>query len=822
MDLDTNPQIELARDFLRNTGENIFLTGKAGTGKTTFLHQLRKESPKRMVVVAPTGVAAINAGGVTIHSFFQLSLGPQVPGSIPGEEEPPPGGAPKESPIQRYHRVKIAIFKSLDLLVIDEISMVRADLLDAIDRVLRRFRNRGKPFGGVQLLMIGDLQQLAPVAREQEWEILRRFYDTPYFFSSKALRESRFITIELKQIFRQSNLRFIELLNRIRENKVDNDTLESLNQRYDPGFDPADGEGWITLVTHNWQARSINETKLEKLSGEEFRFTAEISGDFPELSWPTEPELRLKTGAQVMFIKNDIAPEKRWYNGKIGRITALDHEKVEVTCQGETEPLEVEPAEWANMRYSLQEETKEIMEEQIGTFKQLPLKTAWAITIHKSQGLTFDKAIIDAQASFAHGQVYVALSRCRSLEGLVLGSPLTRMAIKTDDTVRDFTLEAESQAPGTADLEKAKGAYLIHLIGEILDFSPLLRNLRYTQKLCMENRETISGNLYEQLLKAEQGIREKLAPVAEKFLSQVKNLVIWEKRGADDPFLRERLQKAGEWFTGSGHSLLTQSLEEATMETDNRAVKKSILESSDRIAESLHLLLESWKVCRNGFTVEGVLRARAMASLGHPSYLKGLITRQVKTGAVRLHPELYNLLNNWRNEKAKINDIPPYRILSQKSMQEILTGLPVTRKQLESVRGIGKTKVKRFGAEIINLILQYCQQNGIEADASTSPAEFAKKSDTRQITLRMFQQGKSVRRIAMDRGLSPSTIEGHLAFFVHSGQLALSEVIPAEKLRKIARWLADNEGVPLQAAREALGSDTSWIEIKMVQQFLET
>ncbi len=826
MNLDTNPQLELAREFLRNTGENIFLTGKAGTGKTTFLHQLRKESPKRMIVVAPTGVAAINAGGVTIHSFFQFSLGPQLPVAVTGEVEP--AGQRDQTReqqndyIQRFSRVKIGIIRSLDLLVIDEISMVRADLLDAIDRVLRRFRNRRKPFGGVQLLMIGDLQQLAPVAREQEWEILRKYYDTPYFFSSTALRDSRLITIELKQIFRQSNLQFIGMLNSIRENQIDEATLAHLNQRYDPSFHPPDDEGWITLVTHNWQARNINETKLQQLPGEEFSFTAEVSGDFPELSWPTETNLKLRKGAQVMFIKNDINPEKRWYNGKIGRISDISSDRVEVTCPGDPDPLEVEPAEWQNMRYILNEENREITEEAIGTFKQLPLKLAWAITIHKSQGLTFDKAVIDASASFAHGQVYVALSRCRSLEGLVLGSPLTRTAIRTDDTVRDFSREAEARSPGPEELENAKALYLIRLLEEVFDFSTLLRNLHYTQNLCAENKETLAGNLREQLLLAEEKIRAVLTPVAERFCSQIRSLAASEKRGAEDPHFRERLTKAGEWFTENVQIMVVTPLDEATLETDNRAIKKSILESAVRISETLHITLESLRVCRDGFSVEKLLHTRAMAALDHPFYLKGLRSRPAKTGAVQLHPGLYRLLNEWRSRKAEENKVQPYRILSQKSLQHILTELPVTRRQLESIRGFGKTRVKRFGAEIITIILHYCQENGIEKDDSeASSVVTTKKSDTKQVTLAMFRQGKSIRKIAMDRGLAPSTIEGHLAFFVLSGQLQVTEVIPGEKYKMIARWLVENpQGTPA-AAREALGDSISYNEVRMVQGTLE-
>ncbi len=618
MDFISNPELELARDFVENTSQHLFLTGKAGTGKTTFLHNLRKHSFKRIVVVAPTGVAAINAGGVTIHSFFQISFGPQIsaafhPGNSPDAEENSP-----ENPVKRFHGEKIRIIRSLDLLVIDEISMVRADLLDAMDEVLRRFRDRHRPFGGVQLLMIGDLQQLAPVVRENEWEILRKYYDTPFFFSSRALQKSTFVSIGLKHIFRQSNQHFIDILNRIRDNNADEETLQELNKRYIPGFNPGDEEGYITLTTHNGQARAINETKLAMLKGREHCFKAEINGDFPELSFPTEQALQLKNGAQVMFVKNDISAEKRYYNGKIGKITGFGESSVSVLCPGETEPIDVEPVEWKNVRYGINEETREITEDEIGAFVQMPLKLAWAITIHKSQGLTFDKAVIDAHASFAHGQVYVALSRCRTLEGLVLRTPLSRHSILSDETVRNFTRKAEENQPGNDDLEASKSAYVRQLIGEVFDFKPLQRRIQFSLKLCQENRELLAGNLREQLLLTAGIVRDECIPVAEKFLQQINRLTQGEQESQPGEFLQERLSKAGEWYLQKVESQVLKPLQEASYETDNKAIRQSIRESLDKLAEVLHIQRESLKVCKEGFSVSGILKARAHASLDKP------------------------------------------------------------------------------------------------------------------------------------------------------------------------------------------------------------
>ncbi|MFA5904519.1 MAG: AAA family ATPase, partial [Desulfobacula sp.] len=368
--LEENHELKLARDFVQYTGCHIFLTGKAGTGKTTFLHQLKKHTEKRMVITAPTGVAAVNAGGVTLHSFFQLPFGPFIPGSEVHEQS--------RQRLFRFSREKKQTIKSLDLLVIDEISMVRADLLDSVDAVLRQQRGNDLPFGGVQLLMIGDLHQLSPVAKPEEWKLLENHYESVYFFSSHALGRAELITIELDHIFRQSDAGFIKLLNQVRNNRLDAGTVKELNRQYIENFIPEEHQGYITLTTHNNSADTINTKRLELLAGKEYRFDAEISGDFPEQSFPAPQTLMVKKGAQVMFLRNDASPEKSYYNGKIGKITGISNQQIFISCPDEPGEIVAEAVEWENIKYAVNTETMEIREEIIGRFKQFPLKPAWA------------------------------------------------------------------------------------------------------------------------------------------------------------------------------------------------------------------------------------------------------------------------------------------------------------------------------------------------------------------------------------------------------------------------------------------------------------
>lgn len=416
-----NFELDVARFIVEKTDMSLFLTGKAGTGKTTFLREVVHYTKKKCIVLAPTGIAAVNAGAMTIHSFFQFGLGPFVQGGI----------EPKSD--FRINKSKLELIRHLQLLIIDEVSMVRADLMDHIDVELRRIRRNSKPFGGVQLLMIGDLQQLPPIAHGGEDELLRQYYKTLYFFSSSALKSMKYSCIELKNVYRQTDGHFIDILNHARNCTLTSQDISDLNARYIPGYSPKPEDGYIRLMTHNRQVDYVNETEMEKLDSKPYTFVAAVTGTFPEESYPTADSLTLKKGAQVMFIKND--PERRFINGTLGEVKSIDKNSIAVRLAESGTVIDVEPMEWQNIRYQFDEESKEISSKQIGRFKQYPLKAAWAITVHKSQGLTFDKAIIDVHAAFSPGQAYVALSRCRTLDGLVLSSPVSASVFMRDNAV---------------------------------------------------------------------------------------------------------------------------------------------------------------------------------------------------------------------------------------------------------------------------------------------------------------------------------------------------------------------------------------------------
>ncbi|MBO7102057.1 MAG: AAA family ATPase, partial [Bacteroidaceae bacterium] len=506
-----NQEMNLAWQYIEGTHVSVFLTGKAGTGKTTFLKKIRELSPKRMVVVAPTGVAAINAQGVTIHSFFQLSIGVHLPGMQ----------RPEGRSYYQFSKEKKNILRTLDLLVIDEISMVRADLLDAIDNVLRTYKDRTQPFGGVQLLLIGDLQQLAPVAVEKEWAMLKDYYDTPYFFSSKALQQISYVTIELKHIYRQSDERFIQLLANVREGNLDAATISALNSRYIANFEPAEEEGFIRLTTHNNMAQRYNEQKLEAINRSERHFVCEVTGEFPENSYPADKDLTLKMGAQVMFIKNDPSADHAFYNGKIGRIVGFSDEGIMVKCPEDQQTIVVGQLSWENTKVTINETTKEIQEEVIGIFKQIPLHLAWAITIHKSQGLTFDRAILDINDSFAHGQVYVALSRCRSLEGMVLSRPLNIRKLAVDESVNQFiSKELEEATHASEQLGSMRYEYFKTLLNELFDFRRNYEQMNHVLRIYEEDLYRSNPNLNEQWRKATENYKTNIIEVSMKFKEQ--------------------------------------------------------------------------------------------------------------------------------------------------------------------------------------------------------------------------------------------------------------------------------------------------------------
>ena len=820
MDQQTNAQLELAYNFLQYTNQNIFLTGKAGTGKTTFLRNLKKQSPKRMVVVAPTGVAAINAGGVTIHSFFQLSFGPQIP-FHPEQTRPVTvsDNGNVSASIKRFNKEKINIIRSLDLLVIDEISMVRADILDAIDEVLRRYKNRYRPFGGVQLLMIGDLQQLAPIVKDDEWNLLKPYYETCYFFSSQALKRSKFIGIELTHIFRQSDQRFIDILNKVRENKMDLATLEELNKRYIPNFNPDDKEGYITLTTHNYQSQQINEEKLSQLKNRIHKFTATITGEFPEYSYPTDPELELKVGAQVMFVKNDLSPEKRFYNGKIGKIINISDDEIEVKCPGDHEPIDVERVEWQNSKYSLNENTQEIDEQVIGTFKQYPLKLAWAITIHKSQGLTFEKAIIDARASFAHGQVYVALSRCKTLGGLVLSSTIAPHSVKNDTTVIQFTDEVERNQPGPAELEKSRKEYVQQLLTELFDFKPILWQINYLLKLWEEHSQHILGTAKVQLSGIVSPLQNEIIEVGTKFDNQLRAMIFAGAKAEEDAHLQDRVKKASEYFLAKLDQVIAEPFSSATLETDNKAIRKIFSEAADKLEREIQVKRASLALCKNGFNLKPFLETKAKAAIEMVD--TSLKKPSPSTTSFSLHPEFYMSLKKWRDEKADTLEMELRRVLPQNTMLEITEVLPISRAELKNIKGMGGTRLQQFGKEILELVIAYKRTKGLAIPAGAEEEAAMAALSSPQNSFQLYRKGKTIEEIARERKMAVSTIEGHLSEFVATGEIALHELVEEHKAKKIIEHIEKSRVKGINDLRAALGNEYTYSEIRFVIRHLE-
>lgn len=727
--MDINEQAQLAWDIIETTNTNLFLTGKAGTGKTTFLRRLKEESSKRIVVVAPTGIAAINAEGVTIHSFFQLSFAPFIPDAQYKLKEQQ----------YRFSKQKIRVIQSIDTLVIDEISMVRADLLDAVDSVLRRFRKNQLPFGGVQMVMIGDLGQLAPVAKDDEWQMLSRYYDTPYFFSSIALKSTRYAIVELKTVYRQSDSHFVELLNRVRDNRADSSVLAALNSRYIPNFQPRVEEGYIRLTTHNYQAQQENERQLALLPGKSYTYEASISGKYPEMLFPTEQILTLKEGAQVMFVKNDSSADKAFYNGMIGTVTEINEKNFFVRTKDTGVVIKVEPEQWENTRYEIDERTNEITEEIEGTFKQFPVKPAWAITVHKSQGLTFDRAIIDVQRAFTHGQTYVALSRCRTLEGLVLSAPLPMSAIIRDGAVDDYVSRAVEHTPNKEQIDLLQRDYYLSVLSELFDFRPLMSAFNRMLDLLMGHFRRSYPKLIIEYKARLEVIKTQLYDVAERFKMQYNQIVISTPDYQEDVHLQERLTKGATYFARTISDIETL-VKNTDVQTDTPEVKKMMTELLATLKELVmqkRALLNYVK--DDGFGLNEYLHQRAVVLMGkvnegtkkttakqktvakdRPS-AKSMVEAKDKPAANTrieakdkagsavpelkvLHPEVLEALTEWRRQRAMKAHMPAYCILQQKALIAIANLLPQDKEALAKIPFCGNVKAEKYGDEVLAVV----------------------------------------------------------------------------------------------------------------------
>lgn len=761
---------DLADEFSLQTNRCIFLTGKAGTGKTTFLRQLRNKTVKQVAVAAPTGVAAINAGGTTLHSLFQLPFTPFIPTDearknlISGVK-------------MRADRRKVLY--ELELLVIDEVSMVRADVLDAVDTLLRHFKNRrSEPFGGVQVILIGDMFQLSPVVQESEWDILRNYYSGPYFFQSKVLEQLHPVYIELDTIFRQQNEEFIEILNQVRNNCLTPQNLDKLNLRYKPDYVNTDTDFHITLTTHNYKADKINADELAKIKSSVHKFKAKVDGEFNEKNYPTDAELELKVGARVMFVKNDEQYPRRFYNGKIGIIKSFVDNAIQIESEGET--IELTKMVWKNVRYFTDDKTKQIQEEEMGTFTQYPLRLAWAITIHKSQGLTFDKAIIDAGQAFAAGQVYVALSRCRSLDGIVLLSRINTTSLRNADEILEYEKEKMSLTELEHTLYAAKNDFQTELFSSVFDYRGVLgqveRLIAFTKENVVQFNDAAISFLSD--IKIQM---ENVQLVGSKFKLQLAQILMQTEQ---HEVLLQRMTAAAEYFEEK-NGLLENSLLQPNIRTDVKALAKEMNDGLKNILGDLAQKNAFMSGLKTDATVERYFSIRK--SFEVPKYKVDVFAGAVdEVTESTLYPNLLNKLFALRNRISREQHLPLYIVGNSNMLIEISNRLPRTEKELLQIKGFGKSKFIRFGQLFLDVINAYIVSNDMQVEPwvepeSAKPKEKRQKGDSQRITLALYREGKSMGQIADERQLAFSTIASHLYKFIQMGELDLNDFISEKK-----------------------------------------
>ncbi len=818
-------EFDLAFRFATETNENIFLTGKAGTGKTTFLKYLRQNSIKKTVVAAPTGVAAINANGVTLHSLFQLPFGIILPDlNFLRDAENSFIHHPLISKIH-YSSEKLDLLRNIELLIIDEASMLASYILDAIDVILRYVRRKPEsPFGGVQLLLIGDLHQLPPVVKRDDWEILQDYYSSIFFFDSFVLRDNLPIVIELKEIFRQKDEKFIEILNGIRNNDITEENFGLLNSRLLRNFRSNENDGYITLTTHNYQSDEINRKKLNNLPSRTHTYRAEIIGEFPEHILPVEAELKLKIGAQVMFLKND-TEGKKYFNGKIGVITNLNEDVVKVKCKDDFEEIDVKQSEWQNIRYILDAETRELTEEVIGTFRQFPLRLAWAITIHKSQGLTFEKAVIDAEKAFAIGQVYVALSRCTSLEGLILSSPVYRNFLGAHEDLLEW--ENKNQYKKLAQLFiESRQNYILQELQNIFTWKNWYFGLKELSEFLLENQIKISAEAID-WIKGLMKKQEELNDISEKFKQTIirlnkKNLLVenndnLQKRVKDGAnYFYEEISKWNARFTNHPLSVETKKLA--------RKIDRWLEEISYTVQEILYNL----NFCKNGFLLENYLKSRKSFNTPAKRTLSSYSKDKLASASDEKipHMELYHKLVELRKQIRKETSLPDYMIFNHTSLKNVCAYLPLTKDELLKVKGFKKAKADVLGDRIVSLVKEYCRLNNIEP----SQKEFKDKIESTHTlksnsvleTVQLFRQGKSIEEITNERNLVISTIESHFAKAITQNLIQIDEIMQIDEAKKIAEYFPKelNE-VRLASIKEKAPENTTYGKLRMVLAWMQ-
>ncbi|MBK9484658.1 MAG: helix-turn-helix domain-containing protein [Chitinophagaceae bacterium] len=811
--IERNEIFDLAYRFVTETSENIFLTGKAGTGKTTFLKYLKENATKNIVVAAPTGVAAINAGGVTLHSLFQLPFHPFLPTRNHKDE--------LLAKI-RYNKQRQQLLRKMEVLVIDEISMVRCDVMDAIDTILRSIRrNYDTPFGGVQLLCIGDLHQLPPVAQNHEWSILQEYYTTPFFFDSLSIKEQMPLLIELNKIYRQKEDSFVRLLNKVRNNQMDADDFEDLHMRYDPLFSPMPGEKYITLTSHNKQAAEINQRKIENLFTPPFTFKAVVEEDFPEHAFPAEAELVLKEGAQVMFLKNDIVA-KRYFNGKIGVVNLLEKDKIIVDCDGIE--IEVGKETWENTRYTLNRADGKLEQETLGTFTQYPLRLAWAITIHKSQGLTFEKVMIDAGASFSSGQVYVALSRCTSLEGIVLLSKLSSTTLFSNDHVVKGQQSLTHKGSLAERFTGARQVFTQQLISETFSFNDVEIGIALLLHHITQQQDKLNAESLPWIENIKQHfIADK--SVGLKFIDVVSHIMKDEPVIENNEAAQKRISDAANHFEPK-FLAYQKSLQNHPLLTEHKETANIINEQLQQLGQALHSIVYYLQYCKQPFSVTTFLQYKlkyALPKINLTCYASG--KKEVYTDVA--NTELYNTLKRWRDMTVEEENVAIYMVANQATLKEIATYLPLTKKDLLQISGFGKAKVDKYGDDVIEAVEEYCTRNDIKSNMAALPSKASKekalreknavvKTDTKTISFNLYKEGKSIAEIATERKLTVGSIESHMIPFIADGEIKIDNLVSAKKQQLIMNAVAVHGALSHTTLIKNLPPDVTYGEIKMM------
>lgn len=728
----------IASKYINTTNRHIFLTGKAGTGKTTFLKYITEHTHKNTIVAAPTGIAAINAGGVTLHSLFQLPFGAFLPSNdrLSGVTINTAISTP-QSLLSNFqmNKTKREMLRELELLIIDEASMLRADLLDAIDTVLRFVRRqRNVPFGGVQIMFIGDLLQLPPVVKETEWRHLSSFYGGIYFFHSLALRQNAPVYIELDKIYRQSDQEFISLLNNLRENKITSRDAELLNKRYVPDFESSKYKSYIFLTTHNRKADEINSQELTRLKTQSYFFNAEVEGEFNEYNYPVDQRLELKEGAQVMFMKNDYSGEQRYFNGKLGTISELSQDVIQVSFDDGTPSTFVEPYTWENKKYTLNNNSGEIEEKLVGKFIHYPLKLAWAITVHKSQGLTFERAIIDVSKAFAPGQIYVALSRLTSLDGLVLTAQIKGNNLACDKDIIDFSKSKKSLEQLHDELSDSTVQFVSETALKAFDFNWMHKEMEFHVQSYNKDANRSIKQQYKTWAQTLLIHVDPIKKTADNFSHQIRR-IIQENQEDKLQILHERIVSAKKYF----EPLLTEIKQRVGEHLKELSTQKKIKKYLTELTDLEQIFVRQ---------LQRIYKAEAL--------LKSAIDR------------------------------------TEFSM-EVLKENPLFKSRIEGVK---------------------------EKKVNSLKSKKKEKIPTKEISFSLFKEGKNIVEIAEERSMVQSTIEGHLAYFVGTGEIDILQLVDEEIVGQITTFCKENETTQTGSIKASLGDNVSYGQIKLVQAYM--